>query len=294
VSARLVFLFAGLAVFLKLDAVTPITVSATTAPGYIRRVDAQGRVLPESYVFAKGHFYGGDTRDGSLVKLTFADIVEILAPNLAKQSYFPSKEETAAHLVLVVHWGVTRVYRNPQGNRFAVEDMNKAVAGYNVALGASPGVGGDPGAINMLLAEGDSSQQSAASAVRRNAVLLGYESTLEKFRHQLRLTPEAEDYDMFHELNEERYFVILMAYDNQTINNKPTPRPLWITRLSIRSPGRNFMETAPALSQVGADYFGRQVDGLVRVEAEKRGRVKLGEIEYLGTVESAPPAKPDK
>src|SRR5258708_5303015 len=176
----------------------------------------------------------------------------------------------------------------------AMGDMKTAVAEYNAAVAASPGRGGDPGAINMLLAEREANQRNAERAIRRNAVLLGYESTLEKFRQQLRLTPKAEDYDMFYELNEERYFVILMAYDNQTINNKPTPRPLWITRLSIRSPGRNFMEAAPALSQVGADYFGRQVDGLVRVEAEKRGQVKLGEIEYLGTVESAPPAKPDK
>ena len=98
--------------------------------------------------------------------------------------------------------------------------------------------------------------------------------------------PSPEELTMSLELNEERYFVILMAYDYQYMKKQHKSRLLWATRISVRSPGNNFIEAMPALVEAGANVYGRQVDGLVRVDAgERGGRVDLGELKVMGTVE---------
>jgi transcription elongation GreA/GreB family factor len=147
----------------------------------------------------------------------------------------------------------------------------------------------------MALADRESTQASIQSAINRNAALLGYARSLEKERRQL--MPTTAEIAMSSELNEERYFVILMAYDNAQARAKDQkPKPLWITRLSVRSPGNNFAEALPTMAKVGADLFGQQHDDLVRVRTPtQRGSVKLGELEVLGTAnEKAAPAKKDK
>ena len=50
----------------------------------------------------------------------------------------------------------------------------------------------------------------------------------------------------------------------------------------------------PALVDAGSKVFGRQLDGLVRVDAgEKGGRVDLGELKVMGTVEEPKPGDND-
>jgi hypothetical protein len=148
----------------------------------------------------------------------------------------------------------------------------------------------DPSALNLALSDRDSAQNSQMSAINRNAQLLGYARALGKERKLL--TPSAEELAMSSELAEERYFVILFAYDNHTRQKDKKARPMWITRLSVRSPGNNFTEALPALAKAGAEVFGQQHDDLVRVNAPLgRGSVKLGELEVLGTANEKAPAE---
>jgi hypothetical protein len=92
---------------------------------------------------------------------------------------------------------------------------------------------------------------------------------------------------MNEELNEERYFIIVMAYDYQLLRKEKKSQVLWITRISVRSPGNNFAEAVPTLAHAGSEVFGRHVDGLVKIKTRKGGRVDLGELKTLG-VEAAP------
>jgi len=51
----------------------------------------------------------------------------------------------------------------------------------------------------------------------------------------------------------------------------------------------------PALINAGADVYGRQLDGLVRVNGRTRdGRVELGEMKVIGTVPDAKLDAPQK
>ena len=253
-----------------------IAASATAGADYQRPKDASGAPRPESYVFTEGKFFEGGTVDRGLEKATFADISRTLATSLAKQNYFPAADTASAQLIIMVHWGATTIYEDPQKD-FNQQALNDAVANYNASIEASGKA--DPTALNMALGNKETAQEGTMSAINRNAVLLGFAHHLEKERRESQ--PTTTEITMSNELNEERYFVILMAYDNQLRQKEHKSKVLWITRLSVRSPGNNFTEALPALAKVGSEVFGQQLDDLVRVKASmKPGKVTLGETQF--------------
>ena len=260
-----------------------IAVSATTVPGYERPKDADGKPRPESYVFTEGKFFAGENGDTSLAQMKFGDILRILAPNLAKQNDFPTKDVASADLVIVVHWGTTSTHVNPQKQQM-LDHLNEAVARNQDTAGNGKI---DQEALNQALGDQANALNSTAASVSRNSALLGYQPELLQEQRNL----FASDQTIQAELNEERYFVILMAYDLQRMKQEHKSHVLWATRISVRSPGNNFTEAMPALAEAGADVYGRQVDGLVRVkERSGQGRVSLDEMKILGVVEKPKPA----
>jgi hypothetical protein len=259
-----------------------IAISATSAPGYIRPTDPQGQPLPETYVFMESGFMGGNTADNSQTRITFSELTKILAVNLAKQSYYPTTDLPAANLLIRIFWGTTSIVEDPDREQ-AIQRQNEALQAYMAAAAFDSG-NADPGALNAEKERLASAQNSAMAAVERNAALLGYRRSLDKERQKAMPTPE--ELAMSIELNEERYFVVLMAYDYQFMRREKKPKLLWVTRLSMRSPGNNLVEALPALAFAGADIYGRSLDGLQRVRVNDREvEVKMGELQVMGTVE---------
>lgn len=267
-----------------------IAASATAGSDYIRAKDTSGKPVAESYVFAEGKFFSGNTRDGSLERMTFPAVTKILAASLARQNYFPAPNVESADLVIMVHWGTTETYEDPM-KELNQQALNDAISNYNASIQASGTA--DPSSLNMALSDRESAQNSQMTAINRNAVLLGYARSLNKERKQF--PPSEAQVTMLQELAEERYFVILFAYDNRTRLKDGKSHPMWITRLSVRSPGNNFTEALPALARVGAEIFGQQRDDLVRVNTSAaRGSVKLGELEVIGTANEQAPLQKSK
>jgi len=272
-----------------------VAVSASAIPAYVRATDAKGQPLPQTYVFTEGLELAGTTADGSTKKIHFDELTRTLAVSLAKQNYFPTRDVPAADIVIRVYWGTTVVYEDPV-KQLTVESLNSAMQTYRNNYGApmgafgEPGTIADPGDINQNLQQLNTSQMSAAMAIDRNAALLGYQGALEQERRKPVVT--ATETSLTGELTEERYFVVLIAYDYQHLREKKKATPLWITRLSIRAPGNNFAEAMPILALAGADAYGKQLDGLVRVRASTtEARVKLDELKFLGEVKTGAPAK---
>lgn len=267
-----------------------IAVSSTAIKEYVRATDAQGGPLPESYVFGEGRFFGGGTVDRGLERTSFTEITKTLVPALAKQNYLPTKSEGEANLLLLVHWGTTEVYEDPQRS-FNVAAAQTAMSAFSAAQAAN-GLA-DPTDLNFETNALATAKDSVQGAIDHNAVLLGYERKLAGERRKL--VPSTEEITLSNELNEERYFVIVMAYDNRTLKKGQKPRLLWVTRLSIRSPGNNFTGSLPVLSQAGAGVFGRHQDDLIKVKvSDPRGTVILRELEIRGPVQDVPPAQPAK
>jgi len=251
---------------------------------------AQGKPRAESYVFAEGQYFGGKTSDTSLARTEFNEIIQVLAPPLAKQNYFPTKEVKDANLLLMVHWGTTRIFEDPLKESL-VENTNRAFNEYRAV--AEPKGIADPSVLNTAILDQRYESAGVHGAIARNAALLGYKTTLQREQHKL--FPSPEEQTINEELREERYFIIVMAFDYQLLRKEKKSRLLWITRMSVRSPGNKFEQAIPAIAQAGAEVYGRHVDGLVRVKANARGgQVYLGDLKTVGPDHGAVPGAADK
>lgn len=265
-----------------------VTISATSAPGYVRPTDEKGKPLPESYVFFEGEYLGGGTADGSLDRMTFDTLTRTLAVNLAAQEYYPTKDAASANLLIRVFWGATLIHDDPQ-RALAMEALNTALGEYSATYAATET--GDTGDINVAMEQIGVGQETAESVAMRNAALLGYRRALDRLSRKAMPTPE--EITLRTELSEERYFVVLMAYDYQFMRREKKPKLLWVTRLSMRGPGNNFTEALPALALAGAEVFGRSLPDLQRVRVnERKVEVIMSDLKVLGIAE--PPAAETK
>lgn len=265
-----------------------VVISSTAAPGYVRPTDDKGKPVPESYVFMEGKYLGGGTVDKSETRMTFDEITRTLATNLAKQNYLPTKDVASANLLIRIFWGTTLTYEDPQRDQ-NIAAINTAMANMQTAT-AEGGVA-DPGEMKMALGESGGTAGTVEGAIARNAALLGYKRTLDK--EGRRMVASVEEQTMRMELAEERYFVVLMAYDYQFMKREKKPKLAWVTRLSIRGPGNNFTEALPALALAGAEVYGRNLDSLERIKVRDLpgGEVIMGDLKVIG-VEETPKERP--
>lgn len=269
-----------------------VVVSATAAPEY-RRTRGTDGVMPESYVFSPGIHFGGVGRDKTQETLPFLAVAQTLAAGLARQKYFPARDPAAANLVIVVHWGTTETHEDP--NRQAIiELLNQQLEVFHPKRGDPPSLSDRFNAaqtMNELLADQEAHARRQKQFLDANAELLGYRRSLTK--EEAHPMSREEEVTLRADLAEERYFVVLMAYDYQLLKKDKKPRLLWVTRMSVRSPGNNFADSVPGMTHIAADFFGQQRDDLTRVRTNLReGQVEIGELKVIGTVpEITPPQK---
>ena len=88
---------------------------------------------------------------------------------------------------------------------------------------------------------------------------------------------------MIEELEHDRYFVVLMAYDFQAMWKQKQHKLLWETRMSVQQRGVEFDKQLYAMVKNASPYFGQETHGLIRKDMPL-GRVNIGDIKTLGTV----------
>jgi hypothetical protein len=272
-----------------------VAVAACADKDYVQQKFGErgSKARAESFVFAQGKFFGGYLRDASLDKTQFRDIARNLAPALAKQSYYPAADAKSADLLIVVHWGITSVEENPDHGQTEMDQLQKDGNAYNAKFssgdgGRSSGGIADPGNVASDLAIARGQSAASGSAPGDNAQLLGYASELraEEYRSLGVGSGMTEtDRRLREELEDQRYFVILMAYDCGSLKSGRTgtkPKLLWSTHFSMRAIGFNFTSALPAMSRVASNFFGHQVPGLL-LDANRvpEGRVDLGELKTV-------------
>ena len=267
----------GFAISASQAATNYVVVTATASPGY-EREDANGALRPQSYVISKGKNFGAG-RDAQTADAQFDLVLKALAPALAEQEYWPADGIENADLLIVIHWGETEVYDDPMADYMA-EAYNQALNDYRA--NADEAGNADPGRLNELKRQDAMTGTLAAQSRRTNAELLGYQASLEK--EEKRYFASEDERTMKAELEENRYFVVLMAWDYAELRAGGPGTLRWVTRMSVRSPGNRFAETVPALLRQGAPLFGRQSDGLVRkreVIDRRKSEVEIGETEVV-------------
>lgn len=267
-----------------------VVVAANASQAYAERKFAGGSPRPETYVFFQGKYFGGATRDPSIDRASFLAIARTLAPDLARQNYLPTRQASAADLLIVVNWGTTvtdpTADKNDPEAQWELQDLISSVrSGSNDA--------------NAHLAVANTNAMGQQSQATYYSHLLGYDATLQREGRMDWARPDRDALEASHlsELIDERYFVILLAYDYQRILRDngalrdsrhrvpPQPRPVWTVRMNIRAAGNNFELALPAMTAAASSYFGKQLDDLVSLPASvgSRAHVEVGEPRVMDT-----------
>jgi hypothetical protein len=281
-----------------------VAVSGRASPDYIRVRQKDGSYAPETYSFGKGGDWAGAMKDDSIDMLTFLDVAHVIAGPLAEKHYVPCTDLEKTKLLIMVYWGTTRAPEHAMGSNGAVELQlaNNALASAQSALTSAKA----SGSASALKAAGSSMADAngqfteaimlmqAENRQRRqedmgNIKMLGYDSWFEQTNWDSRGTAfEQSRRDMWDEIEQNRYFVVLMAYDFQLMREEKKHRLLWETRFSIRQQHHQFDKELPSLAKYASRYFGQDSGGLVR-DRVPLGQVEIGEVKSLG--EAAPPQK---
>ena len=268
-----------------------VTVRSTAESSYAEARQTGNALKPQTYVFAKGGYFPGITRDSTLDKMSLDKIVQTLAGDLQKQNYVPASSLATADLILVVHWGVTMGHdRGITELSFALESARDAAGSLDTIrtedsenLGAIADAATDfrteARNVGILFAGNDLRASS-------NAELLGMRGSLERESGLLFETDRSQTLRAM--IDEERYFIIIIAYDGPQMREGKRRR-LWTSRMSIRAAGVNFKMALDRMSNAGGNSFGtKQAQLAMEYVQDRVGTVKVGELKVIEYPEQAP------
>ena len=271
--------------FAPLDSANRIAIKAVASEEYVKGRAANSSMKVQTYQFMKGNFHPGGIMDSSMDNVSFEEVVRNMALQLRKQNYFPLAEPGQSDLLFVVHYGRTMVeasYEELQGYT-SLEDQ-----GYSDTV-ANAGAGGAqlmPQEMNAIadfgfnMATRDIGVEGDSRSAYYRARLLGMDEAFVGNN----VSPR-EEMLLKHLLDQERYFIVLVAYDWPALQAGEV-KPLWTTRYSIRAIGQSFGDAIEDLNFVAGDYFGKNIKGLNQKLVTDKSRVEIGEIEVLGTEEA--------
>ncbi len=271
-------------------------VTSRASNDYVRKKLPDGSYEEETYAFAKGGFWSGDRNDKTIDKLGFTEVAQTIAVPLASQNYVPAKDPKSTRLMIMVYWGTTiapehasdsPVYQNLT---HASEQLNQVwpASQQHDAFGNSKlppaGAVSQFDALTTAIAAVQAENRIRDNMDRRNAEMLGYDSWWDStFNAPNGSAQELRKQDMLNELEQDRYFVVLMAYDFQMMWKEKKPKLLWETRFSVSQHNNEFDKRLGAMAAYAAQYFGQDTHGLTHRPIPE-GRVEVGDIKNLGTV----------
>jgi hypothetical protein len=288
-------------------------VSSLVRYDYVRAKLPNGSFAPETYAFGEGGIMPGPVRDPSIDKLKFLDVARTLAEPLAGQSYLPTRDAKETKLLIMVYWGTTAGAGGASSST-AYQRMSAAsqsVSDASAALNAIPHPGGPltrsssvvrsspfgPNvnqAVLMALIEQQAADSEADATMVQVALendqrdkadlakarLLGYNRTgmiQTDFGRGIQITAlKYRQQDLIDEIEDDRYFVVLLAYDFQQLWKQKKRVLLWETRYSIRQRHNEFDKVLVGMTQYASKYFGQDSQGLIR-KPLPQGQVTAGE-----------------
>jgi hypothetical protein len=122
-----------------------------------------------------------------------------------------------------------------------------------------------------------------------NARVLGYFDDLNESNDIRRWAGGGDRYDqLIADVEEGRYYIVISAYDFPELLKTEKRKLLWQTRVSVRTTGNRFDDSALAMMKSASKYFGQDSGRLIRGE-ETKGSVEMGDIKFMG--EAKEPAK---
>lgn len=253
-----------------------VAIKAEADIDFLKEREKDGTAKPMSYQMAKGKFYRGAMNDLRMDTFTFEDIVNDMAQHLRKQKFYPHQGDGTGDMLIVIHYGVTEYeesimelmgYTSEEEMGLGGDFDFEGISPDSAAMNAVNDVAFNQNVVNTL---SDSNKRSMG----HKAKLLGMEEAFGFY------TNNQDKYELMSMLDEERYFVILMAYDMASIKAKD-PHLLWTTRYSIRAIGQTFDNAIKGMNEIAGDYFGKSFKGLNLKRLQDDSKVEIGDIEVI-------------
>ena len=292
----------GPAAFCADDGGGIVAVYASVSPAYVRTALPDGSFKPETYAFGEGGDWGGPMKDATIDRLGFLDIARLIAPSLAAKNYLPSpsKDPDKTNLLIMVYWGTTNGTRGASSS----PEYQIAQALMPPPLPPPPNMGNLIATRATLAGDSEQMQQAALSAARdsaleaawvmthmanqqrdrqnrNNAMILGYLPEMNRVADYEMTALHQVKQDIVDDVEENRYFVVLLAYDFQTLWQHKQRKMLWETRFSLPERHNDFGKELGTMAQYASRYFGKDSDGLIRKPLPEV-RVIIGEPKFIG------------
>ena len=221
-------------------------------------------------------------RDDTVDRLNFIDVARTIAGPLAAKNYLPAKNPNKTKLLVMVYWGMTTG---------AIEDSSSGAC-QNAAASQRPVTNARnqvaeshqsyPGNLDLTLIFMENRLRDLVDV--HNAGILGYDSTGmigTDYGRGLEMTAlRFRERDLIDEIEDNRYFVVLMAYDFPLMWKQKKHKLLWETRYSIRQWHNDFDKQLLAMTEYASQYFGQDTKGLIRKPIPE-GKVEVGEPKVI-------------
>ena len=247
--------------------------------------ESDGGAKYETYVFIKGNFYDGDFADKSLITASFEEVAATLAENMKQRNYYPSSTPSEGDLLIVVHYGTTSVESDLE-ELFMLDATDPYAQGEN-----SEGSEEEPGFSEVYSDDfvdlADLSDFGSNNTVQHQRTMRNNRLGISKALNRKNIT-STEEFDLRVEMQDERYFIILMAYDYEKLRSENERELLWTTRFSVPSIGTNFEDAYPALARAASAFYGTSLEKYAKQSTHfGTGTVDIGTLETVGVEEDA-------
>lgn len=285
-----------------------VSVYSAISPDYVRIKQADGSFKPETYAFGEGGDWGGQMNDQSIDRLKFTDIAKMIAPSLAEKNYIPAqpKDAKSTDLLIMLYWGTTDgATDNLSPEHQSARGLNLSSMPDSKAPVPTPAINPMGGSQTTSLAGSSGQQQAAAQKMFNdmalenwwslinvsnqkrwrtdvdNATLLGYLPDLKRVGGMQGTALDHMTQDIVDDIEENRYFVVMLVYDFQLLLKTKQRKLLWETRFSIRQRGADFGKELGNMSKFASRFFGKDSGGLVR-KPFSEAKVSIGEATLVG------------
>jgi hypothetical protein len=285
-----------------------VAVSARTGNGYKRERAKNGSFQPEYYALSEGGRIAGTTSDFTVDKVVYHDLAETAMRFLGQQNYrYYGGGDATAKLLLVLFWGSTIAERGTSHERtqpsiaLELEALKRLNQGEDLE-GTAPAqpTARTPYASREQAAAADTERKRMLLAPKtrerlqeHNGQVLGYTNDLKAADGVQRWAGGGDRYnDLVADLDESRYYIVILAYDFEEYAKRRKKKLLWTSRMSVSSAGNRFDESVGAMFRAAAKDFGQDRGQLVRRE-EAKAKVEVRDLKFMGEAADTPAGKAD-